>query len=271
MPELQSPEPGPASVAPEVPGAGPTHDKARPAAVETIHASEPEPTAVEAGEALPFALAGELSPAAAELEPAVAEPHQAAAAWERVEALLQENAAAVLSALKRKHALDTFRERQIDRLHRELQEHRNDLAARIAQPLAGGLIRLHDDLGRMLDTLEGADPARLTPERFVRTVRGIRDDVEVVLSQNGIQGYREAGEEFDPRRQTALRTTPTDDPTRVGRTAERLRPGFERGDRVLQKERVSVFVGPRETQPIPAPEADAGAAANPPQPTGEPG
>ena len=56
------------------------------------------------------------------------------------------------------------------------------------------------------------------------------DDIELLLGQHGIEPFRMPGKEFDPHRQTALRTAVCDEQDMAGRIAERLRPGFMQGE-----------------------------------------
>jgi len=163
-------------------------------------------------------------------------------AIQRLETALLSGFAEVLQEFRDKLALDRFREDQITRLHEELQAYRNDLIARTARQILQGLIRLHDDLGRTTASLRQRPAEELTPERFFQQLAGFQDDVELLLGQHEVERFEVPGEDFDPRRQTAARTVPVDDPTQVGRVAERVRPGFLQGETLLQKERVAVYI-----------------------------
>lgn len=160
---------------------------------------------------------------------------------ERLETLIATSVSSILGEFRDKLALDRFKEDQITRLHEEVQAFRNDLVLRTVRQVLQGLIRLHDDMGKVLAALRERPAEELTPERLFRQIEGFQDDVELLLGQHGVERFEAAVEEFDPRRQTAMRTVPAGDPAQVGRIAERLRPGFEQGETLLQKERVAVF------------------------------
>ncbi len=162
---------------------------------------------------------------------------------------VDEGSRALRKAFEDKLAFDRHKEQQIDSLHAELQEHKRDLLARATRPLLSGLVRLHDSLGRMAEDLRREPPEELTPERFYGILEGFQDDIEIVLEDNGVSLFLEPCERFEPRRQTSRRTVETDDEERVGTIANRLRPGFEQEETLLQKERVDVYVRAR-----PAPE-----------------
>jgi molecular chaperone GrpE (heat shock protein) len=138
-------------------------------------------------------------------------------------------------------AQDDFRERQIDRLHAEVQEHRSDLLGQLERPVLLGLIRLHDDLGRTAEALRRRDPATLTVETVLSAFEGFQEDIELLLGQHQVERYETPEVRFDPRRQTAVRTLAAPEAEHVGAVAQRVRPGFVRGDFTLQKERVAVY------------------------------
>jgi molecular chaperone GrpE (heat shock protein) len=152
----------------------------------------------------------------------------------------------ILEAFERKLAFDSGKEKQIERLHAELQGYKGDLVAKAIRPIFQSLIRLHDDVGKMLEALTQEDPARLTPARLVGLLKDFQEDVELALQDNGVTAFRTTGDDFDPRRQRVLRTVHTMEPPEVGRLAERLRPGFETDQTLLEKERVAVYVLARQ-------------------------
>jgi molecular chaperone GrpE len=161
---------------------------------------------------------------------------------DRIERLLAEGLAGPLCELRDQLALDHFREQQIDRLHQELQGYKTDLLRRAVRPLLLGLIRLHDNLGKVQGSLRQVPPAELTAERIACFLDGFRGDLELLLEEHEVLRFETAGERFDPHRQTVARTVPAADPGLAGQVAERLRPGFALGEVPLQKERVAVYV-----------------------------
>ena len=149
----------------------------------------------------------------------------------------------VLEAFERRLAYDEHKERQIDRLHSELQEYKADLLAKALRPIFSALIRLHDDIDKMIGGLKMRPPEEVTVERMFKVVQDFHEDIEILLRDHGVEAYQdyELGDEFNGRRQQAAGLVATDDAERQGRIAERLRPGFQYGQTVLQKERVKVF------------------------------
>ena len=148
----------------------------------------------------------------------------------------------LLRAFEEKLAFDRFKEEQIAKLHSELQSYRSDLVGRTARPFIQALIRIHDEIGKSLDALRKADPVTLDPARFFKLLESFQDEVVILLDQNGVEAFREAGATFNPRTQRALRTVRTPDQAAAGRILEQRLPGFRQGEQILEKERVVVAV-----------------------------
>ena len=161
---------------------------------------------------------------------------------EAIEALIEARIGRVLEVFENKLAYDRSKEVQVDRLHEELQQHRSDLVARTIRPLVRDVIRFHDDIGKLVSALREDSSGELPPEKFLRLLEGLQQDVELMLEHNGVEAYREeAGGRFDPGRQRILRTVPAGDRETGGIVAESVRPGFEQGGQVVERERVIVY------------------------------
>lgn len=173
--------------------------------------------------------------------------NQSDPATNHMEALLESGITEILNAFEQKLAYDTTKQQQIDSLHEQLQKHRSDLIARTNRPLVNGLIRLHDDVGKLVESLEKKPLDQLDPERFFKEFRGIQEDMEILLDQNGIVAFTEPVEQFEPRRQRVIKRVETSEQLLVGTIAKQLRPGFEQADDLIQKERVWVYVQEEST------------------------
>jgi molecular chaperone GrpE len=177
------------------------------------------------------------------------------AAVERLEEQVSAQTGRILQTFNDKFAFDGFKETQVERLHAELQQHREGMLERATRPLLNAVIRVHDDLGKVVASLAARPPEEITPERTFRVLEGFREDLELLLAQHGVEPFEPVDDVFDPRLHTALRTVHTGDPERAGRIAQRLRPGFSHGEALLQKARVAVFTA----QGAPAPAAQPAA------------
>ncbi len=72
-------------------------------------------------------------------------------------------------------------------------------------------------------------------------MRGFQQGIEDILYRQGVEPFTVDDDAFDPRRQRAFATVPTDDTDQAKRVAARLRKGFRSGERVIRPEIVSVY------------------------------
>jgi molecular chaperone GrpE len=165
--------------------------------------------------------------------------------WGRaIEALgdrLSQRLDAIQTALERDARAEATRERVVDRLHTELQEYKQDLLLKVQRPIFIDLIQLHDDIGKMIEArpaVEG-DADRAVAGRGL--LESIQVAIEDILYRQGVEPFAADGDAFDPRRQRAVATVATDDPSRNKFIAARLRKGFQAGEKLIRPELVSVY------------------------------
>jgi molecular chaperone GrpE len=163
----------------------------------------------------------------------------------------------LLDAFDQKLAFDAFKERQIDRLHAEVQGYKADLFLKAARPLIAAMIKLHADTGRLISGISREDPTKLTVERIVGIFAAFRDEITDLLAAQGVEAFHAAVDDhrFDARRQSSVGMVETSNPELVGRIAEIVQPGFEQGSTMLSKEKVKIYStvrsDSREPQPSP--------------------
>ena len=194
-----------------------------------------EPPAPPTGDAADPGGAAESEADAPAADPVAAEATDVGA---RIEAGVER----ILTVFEDKLQYDAHKQQVIDRLHEELQGHRADLVEQAARPFIVGMVRHHAEIGKVLTAVRDAPAGEVSPAQFCELLEGLQDDVEIVLSDNGVSAYRaEVSDPFDAARHTVRKTVPTDDGTRARTVASCTRPGFERNGRVLVKARVSTY------------------------------
>ncbi len=147
----------------------------------------------------------------------------------------------LLNFFEHKIAFDSFKEQQIDKLHSELQEYKNNLIAKINRPFINGLIYLYDDLDKILNRIENENNEEFS-EKSIKIIKNIFEDIRILLEENGIIPYNELSENFNPTRQQVAKKILTKDKNLVGKVANSIRPGFELDNIVIRKEKVAVYV-----------------------------
>jgi molecular chaperone GrpE len=156
-----------------------------------------------------------------------------------LESRLDQRLSGLQALFDREVRAEATRERIVDRLHAELQDYKQDLLLKVQRPIFVDLIQLHDDIGKMIEAQPQDDPDRAAAVRG--TLESIRTAIEDILYRQGVEPFHAEGEEFDPRRQRAVTTVPTEESERNKTIAGRLRPGFQAGEKLIRPEIVSVF------------------------------
>ncbi len=149
---------------------------------------------------------------------------------------------ALRSTFERELRAEASRERVVDRLHAELQDYKQDLLLKVQRPIFVDLIQLHDDVGKMIAARASADSDAPAPGAFRGTLESIQTAIEDILYRQGVEPFSLESAEFDPRRQRALSTLPTDDAALNKTVAARTRKGFTAGDKLIRPELVSVYL-----------------------------
>jgi len=133
---------------------------------------------------------------------------------------------------------EATREKVVDRLHAELQEYKQDLLLNTLRPVFIDLIQLHDDIGKLVQAQEAGEGHAT---RLSETMRGFQQAIEDILYRQGVEPFEHDALQFDPRRQRAVSTVATDDPTLAKTVASRLRKGFLAGEKLIRPELVTVY------------------------------
>jgi molecular chaperone GrpE len=145
------------------------------------------------------------------------------------------------TTFERELRAETTRERVVDRLHAELQDYKQDFLLKVQRPIFIDLIQLHDDIGKMIDSGTAASADADHGVRLRGTLESIQTAIEDILYRQGVEPFSLEGTEFDPRKQRAVSTQATDEPTLNKTVATRLRKGFCSGDKLIRPEIVTVF------------------------------
>jgi molecular chaperone GrpE len=147
---------------------------------------------------------------------------------------------ALQTLFEREIRAEETREKVVDRLHAELQEYKQDLLLNVLRPVFIDLIQFHDNIGKLVASQPVA-AENAEARRLLDTLGSFQQEIEDILYRQGVEPFCEEGDAFDPRRQRAASTVPTDDPSLVKTIAARLRKGFKAGEKVIRPEVVSVY------------------------------
>lgn len=185
-----------------------------------------------------------------------------------VGSLVQTRIDDVFERFDKKLLYDESKERQINRLHQELQGYKSDLVRQAVLPLVKEIIEFHAEIGRLIPEMRNKTEDEFPRDQIFKRMEQLQEDVELLLEHHDVEAYRaEPGIVFDPRLHTMLRTNtiPTDDPGLSGIVKDCTHPGFRYGERIVEKARVVVYkfqAARPPTQAGPGPEAATAAGGD---------
>lgn len=136
---------------------------------------------------------------------------------------------------------DTNQQGIIDRLHAELQVHKDGLVLKLLQPLATDLISVVDDIGRTIDRNQPGAVSAQSVEKLVENFGALREELEIILERYGFVPSSSDQETFDPQTQRSVRRVATPDATLDRKIAQRLGKCYSYGGRQIRPELVAVY------------------------------
>ena len=137
---------------------------------------------------------------------------------------------------------DQHKEKIIDNLHNELQEHKNDLLKRLLQPMMMDVIQTIDDVNKLIHHYRQKEAAKIEPQKLLELMESIPDDLEHLLYRQGVESFQCLEPVFNPIRQRAIKTVPTSDQAKDKMIIQSLRNGYEWEGKILRPEMVEVYV-----------------------------
>lgn len=136
----------------------------------------------------------------------------------------------------KKIAEDTHKNALFDKMYDELASYKKDLYAKLVGPFINETISLIDDYERLIERIETIDH-----EKLIKYIKGIPEDLEGVLDNNGVERYSDDTEKFNPKTQRVVKTTPTGDKDLDNVISERVRKGYKWNGVMLKPEMVKIF------------------------------
>lgn len=136
---------------------------------------------------------------------------------------------------------DSAKEKIIDRLHNELQSHKDDLISSLLRPIFMDIIEVIDDTNRLLRHAEENDKLD-DPVYILKQLRNIPTDLEDVLYRHGVEKSEEQKDDnFYPAIQKVIKTEMTDKPNLHRQVCAKLKDGFTYKERLFRHEFVSLY------------------------------
>ncbi|MBQ7984195.1 MAG: nucleotide exchange factor GrpE [Bacteroidales bacterium] len=138
--------------------------------------------------------------------------------------------------LSKNDAIQAQQSELFNKMYDEMAQYKKDLYAQLMKPFVNETISLIGDYGRMADKLESMDK-----DKIIKYFKGIPDDLESMLDNNGVESYEDMTEKFNPKTQRALQTEFTADKEKDNMVAGHLRKGYRWRGVMLKPETVKVY------------------------------
>jgi len=152
-------------------------------------------------------------------------------------AALEEAVKGLQKRFDEKIAFDEYKNQLFDKLYSELQLYKQDLHAKLVEPIVKDVIKLLSETQKFCDQID-----KRSPEDVREYLQGIPEDLVTMLEDHDVELYRDTDSEtFNPRTQRVLRIVPTDDAALEKKIAQRVRPGYRWKGKTLQPEMVNIY------------------------------
>jgi len=144
---------------------------------------------------------------------------------------------------------DASKQEVIDRQHEELNAFRDNAMEKGTDRIAQDIMAEIDSAGKLVAYYTTAqypegDFAKLHGDflKLLRILGGFQNGLRDLLEKHGFESWRaEPGARFDPKRQRALKTTPTTQQELDGTVRESMRYGFEKAGRIVRPEMIDLY------------------------------
>ncbi|MBI9075319.1 MAG: nucleotide exchange factor GrpE [Desulfatibacillum sp.] len=136
---------------------------------------------------------------------------------------------------------DSHKEKIIDSLHRELQEHKDGLLKKHMQSMVMDIVKVIDDVRKIVRYYREKELQESDLPKLLDILEDLPSDLEDAFSFQGIRPYTCEGNAFNPARQRVLQKLNTEDESLDKSVAKRLLPGYEWDDNILRLEMVGVY------------------------------
>lgn len=151
-------------------------------------------------------------------------------------ASLNQNMVDIKARYEEKIANDEYKNQLFDKMYQELASYKKDLYAKLMSPFINESISLIADYERIISKLDTYEP-----ERIAKYLCSIPEDITTILENNGVEGFNDESDHFNPKCQRAVRTRPTGVAEDNNKIAERMHVGYRWNGVILKPETVVVY------------------------------
>lgn len=123
-----------------------------------------------------------------------------------------------------------------NKMYAELAVYKKGIYAKLMSPFVNATISLLNDYERIIEKIDTLDT-----DRLIKYFKGIPDDLESILEDNGVERFTDSPAKFNPKAQRVVRSVPTGDKEADKTVAESIRKGYSWNGVMLKPEMVVIY------------------------------
>ena len=136
---------------------------------------------------------------------------------------------------------DEYKNALFDNLHQELTKYRNGEMEKISDAIALEIIQLKESYEKKWQVVSEKEETSYSPDEMKNTIHEMVIALEDILYRQGYDDFSCEGEIVDVKKQKIVGFIETSDETSNNHIGKRLAVGYEKGDRVVYKEKIKIF------------------------------
>ena len=207
---------------------------------------EPQPTCANSSAEQPEALAKQIEQLTKQNEQ-LAKQYEALEKLMQAQQQLQSSVDSLNSLFNARIMHTTHEEKIVDQMHKELQKYKDDMYAQLVRPILLDVIAIRDSIMRMSATyLAKPEGEQSIPNK---TFADYSYDLQDILEKNNVEIYRsQAGDDYTPIKQRAIKKVATPDQALHGKVAESFSCGYQYNDKTISAEKIAVYFYEKPTE-----------------------
>lgn len=150
--------------------------------------------------------------------------------------------------LEKIHSIQ-FEKEAGDKLHKELEQYKNDLYFKLIKPIIMDLIEMREDFKHeILMISETADEFNKEVLEFLESYV---EKIEIILERNDVEIYKTdilENQKVDVKKQKIFKKIPTDDESKHGLISKKITDGYTYKEKVILPEKVEVYIYKKESK-----------------------
>lgn len=136
---------------------------------------------------------------------------------------------------------DLHKQTLFDKLHDELQQHKNGYIEKELVTLALDMISIIEAIQKNYTQFESVPCTQERYDKLLGYYSGVCEDINDILYRHNIEPFSHLESTIDVTKQKIVKIEPTTHKKKDKTIAERLSSGYQKADKVIKQERIAIF------------------------------